>query len=166
MLRDRQVWSGSEDGVRKSETLFRAGCLSFKAIVGLLQFTKSVDPVLLALPVVRDHVGRGVLNEGFTRELTGNFFDFGFYLQDFAMQPFFLRRGVNDAFEGKVNEADVGRARGVTLGSGFTEGNGFRMEENRQDGMLACEPISRRVDLPRKTFVAGNAVSGTKVACF
>ena len=134
--------------------------------MGLLQFTKSGDPVLLALPVVGDHVGRGILNEGFTRELAGNFFDFGFDLQDFAMQTFFLRRGVNDAFERQVNEADVGRAGGVALWSGFTEGDGFRMEENRQDRMLAGEPISRRVDLPGKTFVSGNAVGGSKVSRF
>ena len=106
------------------------GRLPFEPIVGLLQFTKSVDPVLLALAVVGDHVGRGVLNEGFTRELTCNFFDFGYYLQYFAMQTFFLRCGVNDAFEGKVNDADVGRAGSVTLRSRFTERDGFGMEEN------------------------------------
>ena len=143
-----------------------ANRLSFEAVVGLLQFTKSVDPVVLALPVIGDDVGGGILNEGFAREFAGDFFDFGFHFENLPMKTFFLRCGVNDAFEREVNEADVGGAGGVTLGGGFTEGNGFGMEEDRQDGMLASEPISGRVDLPRKTFVARNAVSGTKVACF
>ena len=82
------------------------------------------------------------------------------------MEALFLSSYVNDAFEWQVNDADIGRASSVALGSGFTERNGFGMQENRQNGMLVSKPISRRVDLPWKTFVAGNAVGGTKVACF
>ena len=82
------------------------------------------------------------------------------------MEALFLSGCVNDAFEWQVNDADIGRASSVALGSGFTERNGFGMQENRQNGMLVSKPISRRVDLPWKTFVARNAVGGSEVACF
>jgi hypothetical protein len=45
---------------------------------GSLEFGEAVDPVLLALAVLGDDFGGGVLDEGFAGELAGDFFDFGF----------------------------------------------------------------------------------------
>ena len=82
--------------------------------MGVLQLPKARDPVLLALTVFGDHVGRGILNKGFTGKLAGDFFDFGFHLEDFAAEPFLLGCSINDAFKRKINDTDVGGTGGIS----------------------------------------------------
>ncbi len=93
-----------------------------------MEFGEAVDPVLLALTVLGDHFGGGVLNESFTGELAGDFFDFGFDLGDFAVEAFFLCGGIDDAFKREVDCADVSRTSGMALWRGVTESEGFGTE--------------------------------------
>jgi len=43
----------------------------------------------LALAVLGDDFGRGVLNEGFAGQLAGDFFDLGFDFGDLSVEAFF-----------------------------------------------------------------------------
>ena len=95
---------------------------SLQARAGALEFGEAVDPVLLALTVLGDDIGGGVLDEGFAGELAGNFFDFGFDFGYFAVEAFFFRGGIDDAFQREVDGADVCGTGGVALRSGFAEG--------------------------------------------
>jgi hypothetical protein len=60
---------------------------------GALEFGEAVNPVLLALTVLGDDFGGGVLDEGFAGQLAGNFFDFGFDFGYFAFEAFFSVAG-------------------------------------------------------------------------
>ena len=88
---------------------------------------------MLALAVLSDDIGGGVLDEGFAGEFAGDFFDLGFHLGDFSIEAFFLCGGINDAFEWEVNRSDMRRAGGMALRRGLAEGEGFRMQEVRED---------------------------------
>ena len=100
---------------------------SIQSRSGALEFGKAVDPVLLALAVLGDDFGGGVLDEGFAGELAGDFFDFGFDFIDLSVEAFFFRGGIDDAFQREVDCSDVRRASGMALRSGFAEGEGFSM---------------------------------------
>ena len=106
-----------------------------QAIAGALEFGEAVDPVLLSLAVLGDDFGGGVLDKGFAGELAGDFFDFGFDFGNLSFEAFFFRGGIDDAFKGEVDDSDIRRTGGMALRSGFTEGEGLRME---QDGEGWC----------------------------
>jgi hypothetical protein len=66
----------------KSKSL---GAISAQGGSGFLEFGEFGDPVLLALAVVGDDFGGGVLDEGFAREFFGDLLDLGFDFADFAV---------------------------------------------------------------------------------
>ena len=109
------------------------GHSSAKGCSGFLEFGEFGDPVLLALAVVRDDFGGGVLDEGFAGEFFCDFFDFGFDFADFAVEAFGFGGGVDDAFERKVDRADVGGAGGVADRGGLTEFERLGVEKDRED---------------------------------
>jgi hypothetical protein len=84
----------------------------------------------LALAVLSDDFGGGVLDEGFAGELAGDFFDFGFDFGDLAIEAFFLCGWIYDAFKREVDRSDVRGTGSVALRSGFAEGEGFRMKQD------------------------------------
>ena len=108
------------------------------------------DPVLLALAVVGDDFGGGVLDEGFAREFFGDLLDLGFNFADFAVEALGLGGGVDDAFEREVDRAEIGRAGGVADRSFFTNRDRFGVEEVRENGEFVFYPISGRGELPRQ----------------
>ena len=57
-----------------------------------MEFGEAVDLVLLALAVLGDDFGGGVLDEGFAGELAGDFFDLGFDFGDLSVEAFFSWR--------------------------------------------------------------------------
>jgi len=106
-----------------------------------LEFREFGKPVLLSLAVVSDDFGGGVLDEGFAREFFGDFFDLGFDFADFAVEALGFGGGINDAFEWKVDRADVRRARGVADWGGFAERDRLGVEQDREDGEFIFNPI-------------------------
>ena len=135
-----------------------------QAIAGALKFGEAVDPVLLALAVLGDYFGWGVLDEGFAGELAGDFFDLGFDFGYFSVEAFFLRGGIDDAFQREVDDSDIRRTGCMALRSGFAEGEGLRMQQDGEDRGLVFDPIRCRGNLPRQAFVAGDAVGRTDVS--
>ena len=114
-----------------------------------MEFCEFGDPVLLALAVVGDDFGRGILDEGFAREFFGDFFDLGFDFSDFAVEALGLGCGVDDAFEWEVNRADVGRTGGMADRSLFANRDRFGVEEVRENGKFVFYPIGGGGELPR-----------------
>ena len=106
-----------------------------------MEFREFGKPVLLSLAMVGDDFGGGVLDEGFAREFFGDFFDLGFDFANLAFEAFGFGGRVDNAFEWKVDRADVRRARGMADRGGFTKGDRLGVEQDREDGEFVFHPI-------------------------
>jgi len=107
--------------------------LSLQPRQGALELCEAVEPILLALAVLCDDIGGGVLDEGFAGEFAGDLSDLGLDFGDFSVEAFLLRGGINDTREREVNRSDMRGAGRMALRRGLAEGEGFRMQEDGAD---------------------------------
>lgn len=123
-------------------------------------------PFGLAEPVFFDDFAGGVADEVFRGEFGSGFGKFGFDFAEFAFEAFGFLKGVQQSGQREIDMAQRGERGGAAGGrlGGFVEGDGFRVEERREDGKFGGDFRGSRTDDPGQLFVRGQIVGGAQIA--